>query len=124
MNERDLDQKLESWLAEPVPPLDDHALYQTIDRIPSVPQRRRWWPFRWFPLGLGATRSARPAGPRPEGRSTSMLTPTRIAAGVAILALSGSLALFIAWPEPATVVSPPGMSLARYVFPSGKGWGS
>ena len=93
MNERDLTRELEAWLADPVPPLDERTLYQTIDRIPSVPQRRRWWPFRWFPLGIGATRSAGPAGPHADGRNRSMFTATRVAAGVAVLALSGSLAL-------------------------------
>ena len=107
MNERDLTDELETWLAEPTPPFDDHALFQTIDRLPSVPRRRRWWPFRWFPLGIGATRSARSAAPRPERRSTSMFTGTRVAATVAILALSGSLALYVVLPQPEpSVVAP------------------
>mgnify|MGYP001818820768 CR=1 FL=1 len=99
MNERELQHELESWLADPVPPLDERTLYQAIDRIPSVPQRRRWWPFSWFPFGIGATRSARPSGPRPKRRSLSMLTATRIAAAVVVVALSGALALVAVLPQ-------------------------
>ncbi len=93
MNQHDITPELKAWLAEPAPSLDEHALYQTIDRIPSVPQRRRWWPFRWFPLGIGATRSAGSAESRPTRRNRSMFAATGAALGVAILAISGTLAL-------------------------------
>ena len=107
MNERDLTRELESWLAEQAPALDDRTLYRTIAQIPSVPQRRRWWPFRWFPFGIGATRSASPSGPRPERRSTSMFTATRVAAGIAVVALTGSLAFAAGWSDSTNVVPVP-----------------
>jgi hypothetical protein len=91
--EREVTRAIEAWLAEPEPPLDDHVIDTAIDRLPHTPQRRRWWPFRWFPFGIGATRSTNSSGPRPYRRSSSMLTATRSAAVIAILALSGSLAL-------------------------------
>ena len=91
--EHDTTRVVEAWLAEPEPPLDDRLIDQTIDRLPHAPQRRRWWPFRWFPLGIGATRSTDSSGPRPQGRYRSMFTATRVAAVVAIVALGGSLAL-------------------------------
>ena len=91
--EHDTTRVVEAWLAEPEPPFDDRLIDQTIDRLAGLRQRRRWWPFRWFPLGIGATRSTDSSGPRPQGRSTSMFTATRVAAVVAIVALGGSLAL-------------------------------
>ncbi len=91
--EHDTTRAVEAWLAEPQPPLDDRVIDQTIDRLPGLRQRRRWWPFRWFPFGIGATRSTDSSGPHPNGRSKSMFNATRVAAAVAILALTGSLAL-------------------------------
>ncbi len=94
--ERDPTRIVETWLAEPVPSLDDRVINQTIDRLPGLRQRRRWWPFRWIPLGIGATRSTDSLGPRSHGRSTSMFNATRIVALVAIVALfGGSLALVV-----------------------------
>lgn len=120
MNERDVTRELEQWLSEPAPTLDDHTLFQTIDRLPSVPQRRRWWPFRWFPLGIGATRSAKSAAPHPERRSASMFTATRVAATVAILALSGSLALYAILPESeVSVVAPAAVTEEPEASPDG-----
>jgi hypothetical protein len=91
--ERDTTRIVESWLAEPSPPFSDRVIDQTIDRLRGTRQRRRWWPFRWFPFGFGATRSTGSHGPRPHGRTKLMFSATRIAAVVAIVALGGSLAL-------------------------------
>jgi len=91
--EHDTTRVVEAWLAEPEPPLNDRLIDHTIDRLAGLRQRRRWWPFRWFPLGIGATRSTDSSGPRPQGRHRSMFTATRVAAVVAIAALGGSLAL-------------------------------
>ena len=111
--ERDTTRLLEAWLAEPEPPLDDHVIDTAIDGLSDTPQRRRWWPFRWFPLGIGATRSAGPAGPHGEERNRSMFTATRVAAGVAVLALAGSLAM-IAGP----LQSPPEPAVPAALSPS------
>ena len=119
--ERDTTRLLESWLAEPEPPLDDHVIDEAIARLPHTPQRRRWWPLRWFPLGIGATRSAVPLGPRSTERKRTMVTATRVAAGVTVLALTGSLALIAGplqgptEPPPPAAVSPPPASTEGWV---------
>ena len=93
--DRDLDQKVRTWLDEPPPgPPDRDAVYaRVVDRLPETHQRRHWWPFQWNPFGARATRSAAANGPHPQGRSRIMFTPVRAFAAVAVLALGGSLAL-------------------------------
>ena len=97
--DRPLDRELHHWLERSIEELPDGSELppairaDVLRRLPSTPQRRRWWPFRWFPFGSGATRSADREEPHHEGRPRSMFSATRVAAGVAILALAGSLAL-------------------------------
>jgi hypothetical protein len=106
--DRPLDRGLNDWLERSIQDLPDGGELPSsirshvLSRLPGTPQRRRWWPLRWFPFGLGATRSADAEEPRPEGRIKSMFTAERVAAGVAILSLAGSLAL-VAGP---TVLAP------------------
>lgn len=113
--DRPLDRSLHDWLSDSVEQLPDGAELPSavrsdvLRRLPSTNQRPRWWPFKWVPLGSGATRSAEREGPRPEGGPRIMFTAARIGAGVAMLALAGSLAI-IAVPfqeQPATVPTAP-----------------
>jgi hypothetical protein len=91
------DSRIERWLVEreqQLPPPDRAAvLGRALDRLPQTPQRRRWWPSRWLPFGTDATRSSVPTEPRVEGSTRMMLSATRMAALVAVLAVGGSLAL-------------------------------
>ena len=90
---------MRSWLAADVAGLPDGAdlppgvRATVLSRLPGTPQRRRWWPFAWFPRPTGATRDADGQGPHPDGRSKNMFGTVRIAAVVAVLALGGSLAM-------------------------------
>ena len=85
-SERPLDRHLNDWLNRSLeelpdgPELPSTIRTDVLSRLPGTPQRRRWWPFRWFPFGLGATRSADREGPHSEGRSRSMFNATRVAA--------------------------------------------
>jgi len=92
--DRDLTPLVRAWLQErSADGFDPSALLQDVfEKRPTTPQRRRWWPFRWFPVGIGAMRRTGSEGPRSQGRSTTMFTATRIAAAVAIAA-AASLAL-------------------------------
>lgn len=98
-NDRDLDTKVRTWLADPPPgPPDRNAVHaRVMDRLPETHQRRHWWPFKWNPFATGATRSADAHGPQPLGRSRTMFNATRVVAAAAIVALGGS-ALLIAGP--------------------------
>jgi hypothetical protein len=102
-SDRPLGRDLHDWLERSIEDLPDQDALppdirtEIVSRLPGTPQRRRWWPFRWFPFGIGATRSTEVDEPHPEGRPTSMFSATRVAAGVAILALIGSFA-YIAVP--------------------------
>ena len=90
---------LHDWLDRSIVELPDGAELppsvrsEVLSRLPSMPRRRRWWPLRWHPFGIGATRSADRKEARPERRSKSMFTATRVAATVAALTLAVSLAL-------------------------------
>lgn len=95
MNDRDLDHKVRTWLDEPPPgPPDRHAVYaRVIDRLPQTHQRQRWWPFKWNPFAVGATRSADAGGDSHERRATIMLYALSSTALVIVLGLAGGLAL-------------------------------
>jgi hypothetical protein len=118
-DEREL-SALRAWLATAMDEMPSgHELppeirAHVLSRLPVTPQRRRWWPFRWFPWGLGATRSTLPAEPHHEGRTKSMFTATRIAAAVAVLALVGSFALVV---QPATEDPAPPAAEAASIDP-------
>ena len=100
--DRPLGRHLHDWLESTVEELPDGAELPSairsdvLSRLPGTPQRRRWWPFRWFPFGFGATRSADREGPQREGRPRSMFNAVRVAVVVAALALVGSLAYLAA----------------------------
>ena len=108
--DRDLDQKVRTWLDEPPPgPPDRDAVYaRVVDRLPETHQRRHWWPFQWNPFGARATRSAAANGPHPQGRSRIMLNATRVVAAATVLALGGTLALVAGPLGPAIEPAPPG----------------
>ena len=93
-HEPDTVSDLRTWMRDAVE-LDDRGLQVVLDRLPDTPQRKhRWlWPFERRPAGSGVTRRA--ASPRAarSWRSVDMLNATRAAAVVAVLALTGSLAL-------------------------------
>jgi hypothetical protein len=111
--DRPLGPRLRDWLDDSIEELPEgrelpsSIRSDVLTRLPSTHQRRGWWPFRWFPFGIGATRSADAKEPRPQGRFKSMFNATRVAAAVAILALGGSLAI-IAGPPASGPVAPPG----------------
>lgn len=96
-DDRDLDAQVRSWLDETPPgPPDRGAVYaRVIDRLPQSRQRRQRWPFPWNPFAADATRSADANGPHQRCRSRTMLNATRVAAIVAALAMSGTLALVV-----------------------------
>jgi hypothetical protein len=109
--DRTLDHDLHDWLERSIDELPDGGELppalraRVLDRLIATPQRRRWWPLRWFPFGIGTTRPAGVDEPRPEGRARNMFTATRVAAGVATLVLVGSLA-FVASPVSDQSVAP------------------
>ena len=48
-SDRDVTRIVRSWLDEGVTALPDRVLDTVLDRVPSTPQRRAWWPARRFP---------------------------------------------------------------------------
>ncbi len=114
--DRTLGRDLSDWLEHSIEELPDRSELPSpirsdvLSRLSGTPQRRRWWPFRWFPFGIGATRSADAKDPRPEGRSKSMFTVARIVAAMAILALVSGLAV-VAVPTPEGRAPLPGASM-------------
>jgi hypothetical protein len=94
-DDRDLDQKVRTWLDEPPPgPPDRDAVYaRVVDRLPETHQRRHWWPTGWNPFAASATRSAEAGGRRRERRATIMLYALSSTALVIVLGLAGGLAL-------------------------------
>lgn len=95
MNDKlDIDGAVEAWLAESGPPLSDQMLGQAIDRAFDTPQRRRWWPTKWFPTRTGATRSTVRLEDRSRGGSAHMFAAVSVTAVSVILAIGGSVALF------------------------------
>ena len=109
--DRPIDRSLHEWLSDSVEQLPNGAELpptlrsDVLRRLPSTPQRPRWWPFEWIPARFGATRSAEREGPRPQGGPRTMFSASRIVAGSAVLTLAGSLA-FVAVPtqEPAGIL--------------------
>jgi hypothetical protein len=93
MNELESTRIVESWLDEPGPPLPARAITQVIEQLPSTPQRKRWWPVRWYPFGIGAMRSTSQAAPRQDRRQKGMFNATRVAAAVSIISLTGVFAV-------------------------------
>lgn len=119
-HDRDLDDKVRTWLDEPPPgPPDRDAVYaRVLDRLPETHQRRHWWPFQWNPFAAGATRSADANGPRPQGRSRTMLNPVRAVVLVAALALASSFAMVTEVAAPGPIVpgaEAPGEAIAHVV---------
>ena len=114
--DRPLDRHLHDWLDGSIEELPDGAELPSairsdvLSRLPGTPQRRRWWPFRWFPFGLGATRSADREGPHREGRSRSMFNAARVAVVVTALALTSSLA-YVAVTNPQGATPVPGAAM-------------
>ncbi len=106
-----LGRPLHDWIESSLDELSDGTELppavrsDVLSRLPGTPQRRRWWPFSWHPFGFGATRSADPTGPHPEGRTQSMFNATRVAVAVAVLALVGGLA-YVAAPADQQSVPP------------------
>ena len=99
--DREAAEVVRSWMKEEVQ-LDDAGVHRVIARLPETPQRKHRWlrPFEWRPFGSGATRSAGARSWAPPGRTRAMFTPIRVAAGTAVLALSGTLLLVSSLVEP------------------------
>jgi len=74
----DLEQHLDSWMQEDATLPDD--LNEVLAKLPDTSQRHHRWSFTF---------------PRSDWRNQTMFNATRIAAGVAVLALAGSLALVV-----------------------------
>ena len=87
MNERDLETRLRDAYRAAATQADPGALAERLHSIPATaePQRRRWW----HALGLGTSRGAGPGGIDVRG-ANNMLTATRIAAVVAVMALGST----------------------------------
>ena len=92
--EREAARVVREWMQEPTE-LDDRGLARVLEQLPDTPQRRHRWlrPLDWRPFGPGATRSAGPGGATLRWRNPNMLNATRLVAAIAIIAVSGSLAL-------------------------------
>lgn len=101
MKERDLEARLRNTYRAEAERADPGALAERIHSIPATaePERRRWW----HDFGSGVARRTGPGGEQVIG-GTNMLTSMRVAAVVAVLALTTSLlALQVVSPtEPVT----------------------
>lgn len=115
-HDRDLDQKVRTWLDDPPPgPPDRDAVYaRVMDRLPETHQRRHRWPFGWSPLATGVTRSALAGGSSHERRAT-MLYALSSTAIVIVLGLAGGLAL-LTGSNPATDERP-GVAATKAMAP-------
>lgn len=90
--EREAAEVVRSWMKEEVE-LDDAGVHRVIARLPQTPQRRHRWP---WPLVA------------PAGRTRTVLTPIRVAAGTAVLALSATLLVVSSTFQPPAQAPVPG----------------
>ncbi len=101
--EREAARVVHDWMQEPTE-LDDRGLDRVLAQLPNTPQRRHRWlrPLDWRPFGPGVTRSPGSGRALHHWRYPNMVTATRIVAVIAVIALSGSLALNVGQEERAS----------------------
>lgn len=101
MNSDDLERRLRSAQASEAERADPGALLERVLSVPELvePKRRRWWSGLW----AGSRRHDSDTGPGVKG-GPMMLTATRLAAAIAILALGGAVITAQRGPGPETVV--------------------
>jgi hypothetical protein len=75
------------------------------DRLPTLPQRRRRWPFSWFPGGIRTRHPGEPGSTQADRRSKLVFAPIAVA-GVLAAATLGGAVLFSAPTAPPASTAP------------------